>query len=201
MLAIVVAATISSQAPAQVTNAPLYLSINGGGNVSPLTNGESLVVGQTYNMVATPDPGFVFSSWNPVNVFTFTDVVLDAYGNPLPPVVSTVASPVANFTYEASLDFVMQSDVLIESTASVTINKGTGWQANFEPISLNLQLGGSNLILSWPTNFVGFSLQATTNIGPVAIWTTNLPTPVVINGQFTVTNPISGTQQFFRLSQ
>jgi hypothetical protein len=33
------------------------------------------------------------------------------------------------------------------------------------------------------------------------VWTTNSPAPVVANGQNTVTNPISGTQQFFRLTQ
>jgi hypothetical protein len=43
-------------------------------------------------------------------------------------------------------------------------------------------------------------LQSTTNVfSPV--WTTNLPAPVTVNGLNTVTNPISGTQQFFRLSQ
>jgi hypothetical protein len=33
------------------------------------------------------------------------------------------------------------------------------------------------------------------------VWATISPPPVVLNGQNTVTNPISGTQQFFRLSQ
>lgn len=59
---------------------------------------------------------------------------------------------------------------------------------------------GANVILAWPTNYTGFTLQTATNLlSPV--WTTNLPEPVVINGQNIVTNPISGTQQFFRLSQ
>jgi len=51
-----------------------------------------------------------------------------------------------------------------------------------------------------PTNFTSFALQSTTDLNS-PVWTTNLPLPVVVNGQFTVTNPISGTQQFFRLSQ
>jgi hypothetical protein len=34
-----------------------------------------------------------------------------------------------------------------------------------------------------------------------SVWTSVSTAPVVINGQNTVTNPISGTQQFFRLSQ
>jgi hypothetical protein len=59
----------------------------------------------------------------------------------------------------------------------------------------------ANVILTWPTNFTGYTLQSTISLGPAAIWTTNSTAPVVINGQYTMTNPISGTQQFFRLSQ
>ena len=54
------------------------------------------------------------------------------------------------------------------------------------------------VVLSWPGSFSGFILQSTTNLA--SIWTTNLPAPVIVNGQYTVTNPISGTRQFFRLS-
>jgi hypothetical protein len=60
----------------------------------------------------------------------------------------------------------------------------------------------ANVILTWPTNATGFILQSATNLGSsAAVWTTNSPTPVVVDGQNTVTNPISGVQQFFRLSQ
>jgi uncharacterized repeat protein (TIGR03803 family) len=70
---------------------------------------------------------------------------------------------------------------------------------------LTVYPSGSNLILSWETNhagvdFSGYILQSTTNLAP-PVWITNLPAPVIVNGQYTVTNPISGTQQFFRLSQ
>lgn len=200
-LATVIAAWIVSPAHAQTTNAPLSLFINGGGSVSPLTNGESLVVGQSYTMVATPDPGFAFTSWEPVNVFTFTEVVIDAYGNPLPPVVGTVVSPVPNYTYEPSLSFVMQPVVVIYDVPGVrTVARGAGWQANFEPVVLSIQLGDSAVILNWQTNFTGFSLQSTTNLSSPA-WIPVSVAPVVVDGQNTVTNPISGTQQFFRLSQ
>jgi len=60
---------------------------------------------------------------------------------------------------------------------------------------------GANVVLTWPTNATGFNLQSTTNLGSAAVWSTNSPAPVVVNGQNTVTNPISGTQQFYRLSQ
>jgi len=46
----------------------------------------------------------------------------------------------------------------------------------------------------------GFTLQSTTNLVAPAVWSTNLPSPVIVNGQFALTNPISGTRQFYRLA-
>jgi len=61
---------------------------------------------------------------------------------------------------------------------------------------------GPSVILTWPTNYADFTLQSTTNLGPSAIWTTvSLAPVVVVNGRNMVTNSISGTHQFFRLSQ
>jgi sulfatase modifying factor 1 len=54
--------------------------------------------------------------------------------------------------------------------------------------------------LTWPTNATGFTLQSTTNLVSPAVWTTVVPGPVAVNGNNTVTNPISGTRQFYRLS-
>jgi uncharacterized repeat protein (TIGR03803 family) len=59
---------------------------------------------------------------------------------------------------------------------------------------------GPYAILTWPTNDTGFTLQTATSLNS-PVWTTNLPTPVVVNGQNTVTNPITGQHQFFRLAQ
>ncbi|HUA39317.1 MAG TPA: hypothetical protein VMA35_13075 [Candidatus Sulfopaludibacter sp.] len=66
-------------------------------------------------------------------------------------------------------------------------------------LTLNIQVVGNNAILSWPTNFPAFYLASSTNLGPVAVWNTNLPSPAIVNGQNVVTNPITGSQQFFRL--
>jgi hypothetical protein len=57
---------------------------------------------------------------------------------------------------------------------------------------------GTNVILTWPTNYIGFTLESTTNLAPIS-WNLNLPSSVVIGGQNVVTNPITGKQQFFRL--
>lgn len=57
-----------------------------------------------------------------------------------------------------------------------------------------------NLVFTWPTNATRVFLQSTTNLA-APVWTTVSLPPRVVSGQNTVTNPLSGTQQFFRLSQ
>jgi hypothetical protein len=58
--------------------------------------------------------------------------------------------------------------------------------------------GGPNaIIVAWPTNNSGLTLQSTANL---VDWTTVSNAPTVVNGQYTVTNIISGAQQFFRLA-
>ncbi len=64
---------------------------------------------------------------------------------------------------------------------------------------LTITPSGANMLLTWPTNAVGFLLQSTTNLASPVIWTTNAPEPMVVNGQNTVTNPVSGSEKFFRL--
>ena len=60
---------------------------------------------------------------------------------------------------------------------------------------------GPYILLTWPTNATGFTLQSTTNLGSSAFWTTVSPGPVVIGGENVVINTISGAQKFYRLSQ
>jgi uncharacterized repeat protein (TIGR03803 family) len=88
-----------------------------------------------------------------------------------------------------------------------TINGGQGGagtifrlSAPLGPPELRIIAAAENVILTWPASAIGFTLQSTTNLA-ARVWATNLPAPIVVNGQNTVTNPISGIQQFFRLSQ
>jgi len=69
-----------------------------------------------------------------------------------------------------------------------------------EPSELSIILSGVNVILTWPTKAAGFTLQSATNLLPAA-WSAVSPAPIVVNGQNIVTNPISGTEHLFRLSQ
>jgi uncharacterized repeat protein (TIGR03803 family) len=60
---------------------------------------------------------------------------------------------------------------------------------------------GENVVLAWPTNFTGYTLQSTANRVSPALWTAVSVGPIVVDGQNTLTNPISGIQRFYRLSQ
>jgi uncharacterized repeat protein (TIGR03803 family) len=77
--------------------------------------------------------------------------------------------------------------------------KGTVFSVFILP-RLEIVGSGAQVILTWPSSVIGFALQSTTNLNSPA-WTNVSTAPVVVNGQNTVTNPISGIQQFFRLSQ
>ena len=72
---------------------------------------------------------------------------------------------------------------------------------SLSPPQLTIIPSEANVILRWPTNATGFTLQSATNLVSSSLWTTVSPVPVVIDGQNAVTNPISGTKQFYRLSQ
>jgi uncharacterized repeat protein (TIGR03803 family) len=82
-----------------------------------------------------------------------------------------------------------------------TADNGTLFSISWPVIQPQLTITpiGGNAILSWPTDASGFALQSRTNLASQASWTTVPAGPVVINGQNMVTNPISGTQQFYRL--
>jgi hypothetical protein len=68
------------------------------------------------------------------------------------------------------------------------------------PAQLTITRSGENVILTWPLYATGFTLQSTTNlVSPV--WTTVSPGPVVIGSENMVINTVTGTQQFYRLSQ
>ncbi|HZL78481.1 MAG TPA: choice-of-anchor tandem repeat GloVer-containing protein [Candidatus Limnocylindrales bacterium] len=65
---------------------------------------------------------------------------------------------------------------------------------------LTLIRSATNVILTWPTNYTGFTLQSTTNLS-LAVWIINTPPPVVVNANNVVTNIISGNRKFYRLTQ
>jgi uncharacterized repeat protein (TIGR03803 family) len=76
--------------------------------------------------------------------------------------------------------------------------KGTVFRLSLPPPQLTIIFSGANVILTWPTNATGFTLQAATNLGSPT-WGVVSPAPTVINGRNAVTNAIAGSQKFYRL--
>jgi alpha-tubulin suppressor-like RCC1 family protein len=65
--------------------------------------------------------------------------------------------------------------------------------------TLQTTLGAGGLILSWPGNFQGFTLQTTDDLVPPPTWADSTITPTLLDGRFRIANPPSGDGQFFRL--
>jgi uncharacterized repeat protein (TIGR03803 family) len=78
---------------------------------------------------------------------------------------------------------------------------GTVFSISLPMPPLTITPSGANLVVTWPTNVLVFTLQSTTSLVPPVVWTTVSPPPyAVIGTNNVVTTAISGTPQFFRLS-
>jgi autotransporter-associated beta strand protein len=66
------------------------------------------------------------------------------------------------------------------------------------PILKILLSGNTNVVLSWPTNVTGFTLEANTNLSS-NFWAVVSPPPVASGTNNVVTNAASGAQRFYRL--
>jgi uncharacterized repeat protein (TIGR03803 family) len=102
-------------------------------------------------------------------------------------------------------ELVQGSDGSFYGTTHVggTNNLGTVFRLTIVPPQLAIVPAGANVILSWPTNYIGFTagftLKFATNLASPTVWQTNSTAPIVIGGQNVIISPISGSQMFFRL--
>ena len=64
-------------------------------------------------------------------------------------------------------------------------------------LSMQIQTGQS--VLTWSTNYVGYTLEATTNLTPPVIWSPLNATGVNPSGQFEFRQNLSLPREFFRL--
>jgi len=111
-----------------------------------------------------------------------------------PPINSDGASPQAGL-------------ILSHNTLYGTAYSG-GSSGNGTVFSLGLSLPrltitcpGTNLILTWPAAEAGWTLQSSPSLDSPMVWSPVSPGPTIVNGQNTVTTPVSGSRKFYRLSQ
>jgi hypothetical protein len=69
-----------------------------------------------------------------------------------------------------------------------------------ESTLINFALSGTNFILSWLQSCSTYSVQQRRSLDPLADWLPLDATPVLSNGQFTVTLPMGSGNQYFRLT-
>ena len=123
-----------------------------------------------------------------------------------PPLIPVLTNAFGSFytNSDGALPYagLLLSDNALYGTASQggSFGNGTVFSISFAP-QLIITRCETNVILSWPTNAVGFTLQSTTNLVSPTVWSANFPAPVIVNGQTTVTNPITDVQRFYRLKQ
>ena len=65
--------------------------------------------------------------------------------------------------------------------------------------SLTSRHSGNELVLSWSTNAVGFTLQSALNLTPPITWSDVTNAPALLGARWTVTNDFSGSAQFYHL--
>jgi uncharacterized repeat protein (TIGR03803 family) len=97
---------------------------------------------------------------------------------------------------------ILSSNVLYGTTEyGGTEADGTVFSLSLLP-KIGIVRSGTNVIMTWTTNLTGFTtMEFTTNLAPAADWVTNPTAPGILNGQYALTNSISGKQKFFRLAQ
>jgi len=96
------------------------------------------------------------------------------------------------------LALAVRTDNRGDCTIPVTLAPGApGSEQRFD--STNAPLAGPcNVRLSWPTWATGFNLQRSLNLRPSSFVDVASP-PVVVNGEFTVTNSAAAARRFHRL--
>ncbi len=98
-------------------------------------------------------------------------------------------------------DLIVSGNILYGTAAHGGSGDGTVFSFTLSGPRLTITPAGTNVILTWSTSASGYALQSNIQLGAGAVWSSVSPLPVVVNGLNTVTNPISGSQKFYRLSQ
>jgi len=68
------------------------------------------------------------------------------------------------------------------------------------PVTLGYVRQGSELVFSWTTNAAGYSLEFATNL-PATNWTPASPAPIIVDGQYVMTNDMTGAEKYYRLKK
>lgn len=102
------------------------------------------------------------------------------------------------FVSPAGLAVDAAGNVYVADAGNNCIVKGTPISVEPSLVVLSCACYGTNIVLWWPTNAVGFELEYTTNL-PAINWVPIATTPVIVGNRFIVTNAITDLSRFYRL--
>ncbi len=97
------------------------------------------------------------------------------------------------FRARAGDDYQIAVDTFGAQTGVIKLNL----TAQVERPALHLGISGQNLVLSWPLNTVGFSLESAETLG--STWNRVVLEPVVDGTSFSLKLPLNGESRFYRL--
>jgi plastocyanin len=151
-------------------------------------NNAALSAPATFTVTAVPSggtPPYIF-----MDFYVGTNPVGFAYDSPFSTTITNLL--VGNYNISA----VVTDNFLNTATNSILVHVIAP-----TPPRLTATHAGNQFIISWPTNnSSGLSLKGSASLGSGASWSAAGSTPVLVGNQWVVTNSISGTAQFFRLS-
>jgi len=117
------------------------------------------------------------------------------YTNPNP-TGTLVLTHAANMTGSATITVTVQDNGGTANGGQNSVNRSFLVTVIDSP-TLHIRRTNNVVVLSWPTNAVGFHLDSRTNLASSGSWISVTNTPVVKAGQFTVTNSVGIGKRFY----
>jgi len=142
------------------------------------------------------DSSLVSGTFKPTQRQTF---IFD-FPPPAPPTSSLMGTNLSNFN-DIDPNGVWSLYVVDDTQENSGIITG-GWSLTITttPLALSIARSQTNAVLSWTNAVSGYTLQASPTLSPAG-WTNVGIAPVVVSGNYVVTNAISGKAAFFRLAK
>jgi uncharacterized repeat protein (TIGR03803 family) len=114
-----------------------------------------------------------------------------------------VLTVIASLPDDSNYSTIMQAKdgrfyITMSGSFGVTTNKGSIYRLTLPTLEGSPR--SNSIVLSWPTNMTGFTVQGSTNMDRTS-WTNLNVSPTVVNGYFTLTNNPAGPTMFYRLAK
>lgn len=105
----------------------------------------------------------------------------------------------SNSSALTGVSFILQNQPGSDDYPSVTYHNFS-LTGSFGP-KLTVLPAGTNVVVMWPTNTSGFSLQWASSLSAPVVWNPVYKSSFVVGTQNAITNPMAGQQNYYRLTQ